>query len=72
MEVKFVKVQEHEHLIKDISSGAILNVDKSAIVRHEKRIREIEKEKRRDDDLNNLKSELSEIKALLKALIEQG
>ena len=72
MEVKFVKVQEHEHLIKDVSSGAILNVDKSAIVRHEKRIREIEKEKRRDDDLNNLKSELSEIKALLKALIEQG
>lgn len=72
MEVKYVKVKEHEHLIKDVSSGAILNTDKSAVTRHEKRIREMEKEKRRDDDLNNLKTEISELKALIKALIEKG
>lgn len=69
---RFLKVKDRENLVKDMSTGAILNTDPSAILRHEKRLREMDKEKHREDEINSLKSDISEIKALLKALLEKG
>jgi len=55
----------------DLSTGAILNTDKTVVLRHQKRINEIEKETRRENEINNIKSELSEIKQLLQMLIKK-
>ena len=44
---KIVKVKDHEGLIVDTKTGAILNVDKTAIHKHHKKIRELEKEKKK-------------------------
>ena len=66
----YIKIKDHENLVKDPQTGAILNTDKNALVRHEMRMREIEKEKRKEEEINNLKSELSDIKALLQKLID--
>lgn len=67
-----VKIKDHDNLIKDTSNGAILNTDKSAIARHNMMIKEVEKEKRKEDEINRLKSDISEIKALLQKLIQNG
>jgi hypothetical protein len=65
------KVKGHDNLIMDMKTGAILNTDRSAIFKHEKRMIEIEKDQRRDAEINNIKSELSEIKQLLQLLIKK-
>jgi hypothetical protein len=64
----YAKVQGYDSLIRDMRTGAIINNDASAI------------ESRRKskvlttvfDDINNLKDEVSEIKALLRELIKNA
>ena len=67
----YVKIKDNDGLIKDLSTGAILNTDRTAILRHEKIKREAEKEVRRENEINNLKSEISEIKQLLQMLVKK-
>jgi hypothetical protein len=69
---KYLKVKDHEHLVKDVQTGAILNTDRSILAKHEMRMRSQEAEKRKQDEINTLKSEISEIKAMLQQLIKNG
>jgi hypothetical protein len=71
MAVKYLKVEEEKNLIRDTYSKAILNTDESAIKRHETRIKQIEKEKIIDSEINKLKEDISEIKDLLLKLISK-
>lgn len=68
------KVQGYRNIIKDSSSRAVINTDKSAYLMHVRRIREA-----RDNtnqlkdavrDINSLKSEMFEIKQLLKKMVK--
>ena len=64
----YLKVEGHDGLVRDQNTGAILNLDDSAI------------EARRKskhlgsalDDINKLKNEVSEIKSLLRELIQNA
>ena len=64
----YLKVEGHDGLVRDQKTGAILNLDDSAI------------EARRKskhlgsalDDINMLKNEISEIKSLLKELVKNA
>ena len=64
----YIKVSGHEGLVRDQNTGAIINLDDSAI------------EARRKskhlgsalDDINMLKNEISEIKSLLKELVKNA
>ena len=64
----YLKVEGHDGLVRDQKTGAILNLDDSAI------------EARRKskhlgsafDDINMLKNEVSEIKTLLRELIQNA
>ena len=64
----YLKVEGHDGLVRDQNTGAILNLDDSAI------------ETRRKskhlgsalDDINMLKNEVSEIKSLLRELIQNA
>ena len=66
--MEFIKVSGHDGLVRDQKTGAILNLDDSAI------------EARRKskhlgsalDDINMLKNEVSEIKSLLRELIQNA
>jgi hypothetical protein len=65
MSIKYLVVEEENNLIRDTYSKAILNTDVTAVKRHENRIRQIEKEKQQESEINNLKQEIAEIKSLL-------
>jgi len=64
----YAKVHGHDSLIRDMSTGAIINNDSTSIESRRKSkvlVSAIE-------DINNLKNELSEIKYLLKEIIKNG
>lgn len=69
MRPTFYKVTDHPNLIKDSNSKAVLNVDQSAIARHEQRLAKVQKEQKVTEEINTLKNDMAEIKALLKELL---
>jgi hypothetical protein len=66
-----IKVEGHSNLYRDLNSGAIINSNVDDYYKY------MESKKKRDqlynavEEIDNLKSEMSEIKDLLKQLIEQ-
>lgn len=62
-----LKVKDQDHLYRDVDSGAIINTDNSAF---EKYKRSKLKFQNMEHELNYLKSEISEIKNLLKQLVQ--
>jgi hypothetical protein len=75
MEDNFVKVEGHPDLSRDMNSGAIVNRNRTAYDRAKKRAQEAQQS--RDDirtatrEINNIKSEMHEIKSLLKELVSK-
>lgn len=66
-----LKVQENERLVRDSANFAILNTDRSALTAHEQKMEQIRKVKSQEQEINTLKSDISEIKELLKQLMSQ-
>ena len=64
----FVKVDGHDGLVRDQNTGAILNLDDSAIVARRKSMQLTSAL----DDINKLKNDVSEIKSLLRELIQNA
>jgi len=62
------KVLNHPNLVRDINTQAILNTDHVVVKRHEKRIADLQNEKIREQDIADMKSDIQEIKALLRQL----
>ena len=73
--MSFIKVQGYESLAKDTRSNAIVNTNKSEFQMYMKRTRErnLQGDKLRNacKEINNLKSELREIKSLLTKVLEK-
>lgn len=67
---KLYRVKGEQHLVKDSGNQAILNTDLSAVKRHEERLTRVHREIRREADITQLRNEMSELKMLLKQLIE--
>ena len=72
---RYVPVEGHPGLVRDTTSGAILNTNRSAIqaAKEKKRLRlEREKQQKIDKDrLESLESDISEIKEALKLLLQK-
>jgi hypothetical protein len=68
MSNRFVKVADHPTLIRDQSNKAILETDAVVLRKHEQRLKLLEKDKARDTELQFLRSQILEIKDLLKGL----
>jgi len=68
-----LKVEGHEHLVRDNNSGAIVNTNVTEYQLYMKRIKSREQHgdqiRTAVKDINNLKTELREIKGLLKEII---
>ena len=72
--MELVPVQDHKHLVRDLESGAILNTDMKVaeVLRMAKRNRQKSKDQleTNTNDINSIKTELSEIKTMLRTLID--
>ena len=64
----FIKVKGHDGLVRDKNTGAIINLDDSAIVAR----RKSKQLSSALDDINMLKNEISEIKSLLRELVKNA
>jgi len=75
MEEYISKVKGEKNLVRDERSGAILNVDNNALKSYkmvrDNRIKQLEKEERMENEIDNIKSDVSEIKNLLTELIKR-
>ena len=63
-----IRVDGHKNLYRDEESGAILNTDS---VGYSEYIKQREIRKRERVEIKNLKNEISEIKSLLKELLDR-
>lgn len=64
----FVKVDGHEGYVKNTDTGVVLNVNKAEIEAARKRKA---LKKKQEEDINNLKNEVSDIKNMLGKIIEK-
>ena len=64
----YIKVEGHDGLVRDKNTGAIINLDKSAIVAR----RKSKQLSSALDDINTLKNEVSELKFLLRELTKNA
>ena len=71
----YAKVKGHSHLIRDLKSQAIINTDSDAYARY--MARKVKQSKKDDEmrkvvrEVNEIKSEMFEIKDLLKKVLEK-
>ena len=64
----FVKVDGHDGLVRDQNTGAILNLDDSAIAARRKSMQLSSAL----DDINTLKNEVAELKSILRGIIKNA
>ncbi len=65
---KHISVEGHNDLVRDKNSGVILNINTKEVELARERKR---KRKLQEQELQNLKDEVSEIKSLLNKIIER-
>ena len=67
-------VEGHKHLFRDMETGAILNTNSEASVgkriARENRQKQKEQLEKNTSDINSIKSEITEIKTMLRTLID--
>ena len=70
---KYLKVEGHDHLVRESRSHAIINADNSGYSIYMQRVRAREQQgdqiRNAVKEINTLKTELREIKSLIKELI---
>jgi hypothetical protein len=74
MEQNYLKVSGHENLVRDMSSKAVINTSMVEYEQYMARRRAKEQEQelitKQAEEINNLKSDISEIKQMLQMLIK--
>ena len=72
---EFVKVEGHTNLLRDVNSNAIINTNKTEYQLYMKRRKAREKQgdqlRNACKEINNLKSELREIKQMIKEIVKK-
>jgi hypothetical protein len=66
-----LKVKEDERLVRDSENFAILNTDKSVVSQHQKKMQQLQKQKAQEEEINTIKRDVSEIKDMLRSLLQQ-
>tara|TARA_R110002020_G_scaffold198588_6_gene399767 strand:+ start:673 stop:897 length:225 start_codon:yes stop_codon:yes gene_type:complete len=72
--MELVQVKDHKHLVRDLETGAILNTDEKVAegLRMAKKSRQKTKDQLEinTNDINSIKNEMTEIKTMLRTLID--
>jgi len=73
--MQFLKVLGHEHLVRDTTTGAILNNSKTEydeyLARQRKHAGQEAEISQHGEDINNIKNELQDIKSLLLQILKK-
>lgn len=74
--MEYLKVQGHNGLVRDTSSGAIINTNRTEYEEYMERVRLAEEKdnllSQHTAEINNIKNELQDIKGLLLQLVNKG
>jgi len=74
--MEYLKVRGHSGLVRDISSGAIVNTNRTEYEEYMERVRLAEEKEnllsQHTAEINNIKNELQDIKTLLLQLVNKG
>tara|TARA_B100001250_G_scaffold411006_1_gene438629 strand:- start:43 stop:270 length:228 start_codon:yes stop_codon:yes gene_type:complete len=75
MEQRFLKVEGHSYLVRDTESNAIINTDRKGhasyvALRRSKKF-DVQRVNTLESDVQELKSDLSDIKSMLRQLLEE-
>jgi hypothetical protein len=72
----YIKVDGKDGLVRDMSTRAIINTNKSDYQNYLNRVADIKEKQRQieehSQDINNIKTELSDIKQMLLMLLNKG
>ena len=75
MEPRFLKVEGHSYLLRDTDSNAIINVDKKGhgkyLALRRLKEKDIERVTSLEDDVKELKSDISDIKDMIGKLLDK-
>lgn len=63
------RIRENPNYVKDLKNFAVLNTNKSVVAKHEQKMAELKRIKQTEEEINTLKSEVSEIKSLLSKIL---
>lgn len=64
------RVSDNLNYVKDMNNFAILNTNKSAVAKHQQKMAELRRAKMVEEEINTLKSEVSEIKGMLNQILK--
>jgi len=76
MKSEYLQVEGHDDLVRDTESTAIVNKNKSAYLLAKQRAEAAQRQRdairTANREINNIKSEMHEIKSMLKTLLDKG
>ena len=76
MNKRFFQVEGHDDLVRDTESNAIVNKNKSAYLLAKQRAQNAQRQRdairNANREINNIKSEMHEIKSMLKTLLDKN
>ena len=76
MNKSFLQVEGHDDLVRDTQSNAIINKNKSAYLLAKQRAQNAQRQRdairNANREINNIKSEMHEIKSMLKTLLDKN
>lgn len=64
-----LRVKDNEKFVRDSNNLAILNTDENALKKHEMKMEQLRKQKERDKEIEEIKNDLTELKLMLRELI---
>jgi hypothetical protein len=64
------RVSDNMDFVKDMNNFTLLNTNKSAVAKHQQKISKLKKAKLVELEINNLKTEVSEIKSMLGQILK--
>lgn len=64
------RVNDDLNYVKDMNNFSILNTNKSAVAKHEQKMAEIRRHKQVQEEINTLKSDVSDIKQMLGQILK--
>lgn len=67
-----MRVMENDRFVKDSRNFAILNTDKSVLREHERKLAQLQRQKAQEEEINNIKNDVAEIKAMIAQLLESN
>jgi hypothetical protein len=66
-----LRVKDHDNLVRDPNNMAILNRQKDLLTMHDMKMRELAEKEAQRNEINSLKSDVSDIKTLLQQIIQR-